>query len=223
MTNMAKRYTAITVIYVLSVFSPLLPGFPRDSIGYGTAMTAVFFVTLLAVLLLLLPERQMRSETPLPAGESVLWAIGGTFGLYVLQIIASLITMAILGQPTQSDHTRQIVQITETAPLFLISVSIIGPILEEIVFRKIFYGGLQRKVGFLFAALISSAVFAVAHFDLRFVLVYFAIGFFLCYVYHKTRRIVVPMFMHATMNAVAVMVTMNNPFPTQNPAWVALM
>ena len=46
--------------------------------------------------------------------------------------------------------------ITRTTPWFLIVISIIGPILEEIVFRKILFGTLYKKFNFFIAAIISS-------------------------------------------------------------------
>ncbi|RYL87868.1 CPBP family intramembrane metalloprotease [Sporolactobacillus sp. THM7-4] len=205
---MTKRYIAIVILYVLCVFSPVVPGFPKGS-GYGVFMTAIFFITLLIVSLLLLPERHMRSNIPLSPEKSFLWAIGGIFALFLLQIAASLINTAVFGEPPKSRHTEQIVQITRMSPLFIFAVSVIGPILEEIVFRKIIYGSLQKKMGFVLAAVISSLIFSVGHFDFQHLLVYFVIGFFLCYVYHKTGRITINMFMHAGMNAIVVAVSLH--------------
>ncbi|RYM05214.1 CPBP family intramembrane metalloprotease [Sporolactobacillus sp. THM7-7] len=216
---MTKRYIAIVCIYVLCVLSPLIPGvawlagFFPDRSGGGIVTTAIFFLTLVIVLLLLLPERHMRRSSRLTAGESFLWAIGGVFALFVLQILANLINMAIFGKPKESEHTQQIVNVARTSPLFIFAVSVIGPILEEIVFRKIIYGALRKKISFLLAAGISSLIFAVGHFDFQHLLVYFAIGFFLCYVYQKTGRITVNMFMHAAMNAIVVTVSLNATMP----------
>ena len=46
--------------------------------------------------------------------------------------------------------------IARTTPWFLIVISIIGPILEEIVFRKILFGTLYKRFNFFIAAIISS-------------------------------------------------------------------
>ncbi|WP_100489442.1 CPBP family intramembrane glutamic endopeptidase [Sporolactobacillus pectinivorans] len=210
---MVKRYTAIVVIYLLCYLSPKIPGFmsladlfPNQSQGYGDIYTAVFFVTLLFVSLLLIPERNLRiEEKKAPLGMSVLWAVGGVFALFILQILATLIEFSIFGQVSASTHTKQIETLTKYSPFFILTVSIIGPILEEIVFRKIFFGSLRKKIGFWLAAIISSLVFALMHQDIQHLLVYFMIGVFLCFTYQMTRRIAVNMFMHATMNAVVVL------------------
>jgi membrane protease YdiL (CAAX protease family) len=215
------RYSIIIVVYLLCFISPLIPGFPRHGAAYGDTYTAVFFATLLIVSLLLIPERRLERGPVASIGESIAWAVCGVFILFILQIVTAMINSAILGQPLASEHTKQVVGLTRNAPLFILAASIIGPILEEIIFRKIFFGSLKKKIGFLFAALISSLLFAAFHFDFSHLLIYLVIGFFLCYVYHKTGRIVVTMFMHAAMNATVVLITLNVPTPTST-GWIHL-
>lgn len=216
---MTKRYISIVIIYLICFLSPLIPGFawltgffPKGQ-GYGVVMTAIFFLTLIIVLLLLLPERYIRNGERAPAGVSLLWAVGGVLALFALQILASLINTFIFGEPSQSAHTQSVVQIARMSPLFLLAVAVIGPMLEEIVFRKIIYGSLKKKMGFILAASISSLIFAFGHLDFQHLLIYFVIGFFLCYAYKKTGRIAVNMFMHAAMNAtvVAISLTVSSP------------
>ena len=79
-------------------------------------------------------------------------------------------------------------------------VSIIGPILEEIVFRKILFGTLYKKFNFFIAAIISSLVFAAIHFDFTHLLVYTAMGLVFAFLYVKTKRIIVPIAAHVAMN-----------------------
>ncbi|WP_010632553.1 CPBP family intramembrane glutamic endopeptidase [Sporolactobacillus vineae] len=212
---MVKRYTAIVIIYLLCLLSPYIPGFmtlarkfPTVRQGYGAVYTTVFFVTLAIVLLLLWPDRQLLRDVKrasLPV--SIVWAVGGVFALFALQMLATLINFAIFGQVSGSEHTRQVETLTRYSPVFLLTVSIVGPILEEIVFRKILFGSMRHKIGFWFAALISSLIFAVMHQDLHNLLVYVLIGVFLCFTYQMTHRIAVNMFMHATMNTVVVLIS----------------
>ncbi|MCL1632860.1 CPBP family intramembrane metalloprotease [Sporolactobacillus sp. CPB3-1] len=216
---MALRYTLIVLVYLACVLSPILPVFPRSAPAYGNTYTAIFISTLLLVALLLIPERRIARGAAASIGESIAWAICGIFILYVLQIASTLINNLIFGQPLASEHTEEIVRLTRGAPFFVLTVSIIGPMLEEIVFRKIFFGSMKRKLGFFFAALFSSLAFAAFHFDFSHLLTYFVIGFFLCYAYHKTGRIWVPMFMHASMNAIVVLASMFLRMPS-NVSWI---
>jgi membrane protease YdiL (CAAX protease family) len=215
------RYILIVFAYLACFISPLIPGFPRQGTAYADTYTAVFFATLIIVSLLLIPERRMERASVASIGESIAWALCGIFILYVLQIAATIINSLILGQPLASEHTQKIVDMTRNAPLFIIAVSIIGPLLEEIVFRKIFFGSMKKKIGFFFAALISSLIFAAFHFDFSHLLTYLAIGFFLCYAYHKTGRIWVTMFMHAAMNTIVIVISLNVHIP-HTTGWIHL-
>lgn len=219
--DLLLRYILVVFVYFACVLSPLFPWFPsaHQSTAYINTYTAVFFVTVIIIGLLLLPERRMERSMRASWGESIAWAICGIFILYVLQIAAALINNLILGQPLSSEHTAGIVKMAKTAPLFIFAVSVIGPILEEIVFRKILFGSLKKVIGFIFSAVISSLVFAAGHFDFSHLLIYFVIGFFLCYAYHKTGRIWVTMFMHAAMNTIVVLLTMNVRLP-DTTGWI---
>ena len=70
-----------------------------------------------------------------------------------------MIEMYVLGIKPGSENTARLMDIARTTPWFLIVISIIGPILEEIVFRKILFGTLYKKFNFFIAAIISSLVF----------------------------------------------------------------
>lgn len=215
---MLKRYIMIVVIYLLCFISPFIPGFmwlagrfPTIQQGYGTVYTGVFLITLAVVLLLLLPERHMRSDKKASPLISVVWAVLGVFALYLIQVLSVLINYAAFGQIPKSEHTQDIISLARMSPIFILTVSIVGPLLEEIVFRKIFYGSLRRKTGVILAAIISSLVFALMHGDIRNLIIYFNIGLFLCFTYQMTNRIVVNMFMHAAMNAAVVLISLNAP------------
>ncbi|MCQ2010409.1 MAG: type II CAAX endopeptidase family protein [Sporolactobacillus sp.] len=216
---MVLRYILIVLVYLICFISPLIPGFPKGGSSSGDAYAAVFFLTLIIVSLLLIPERRLARGPVASIGESIAWAICGVFILFVLQIATALINSLILGQPISSQHTQDVVQMTRKAPLFIFAVSIIGPMLEEIVFRKILFGSLKKGIGFFFAALISSLIFAAGHFDFSHLLIYVVIGFFLCYAYHKTGRIWVTMFMHAAMNATVVLLSLSVHIPNTT-SWI---
>src|SRR5699024_6565024 len=100
--------------------------------------------------------------------------------------------------------TDLIVDLARMNTLFIIIPAIVGPILEELVFRKVIFASLHKKVNFFWAALISSIVFALLHFDFSHLLVYITLGFVFAFLYVKTKRIIVPMFVHMALNSYAV-------------------
>ena len=103
-----------------------------------------------------------------------------------------------------SENTKAILNIIKAMPLMIIVSSIVGPILEEIIFRKIIFGVLYEKTNFFFAGLISSVIFGIVHQDLTHLLLYTAMGFTFAFLYVQTKRIIVPIFAHVMMNTIVV-------------------
>ncbi|MBZ6022325.1 CPBP family intramembrane glutamic endopeptidase [Bacillus cereus] len=215
---MKKQYWWIIVTYILMQLSgvvglPLLlktglydnRGFTIEEKGQiitGHWAIISFFVALCIVLWLLRTDIRnrhldaMRSSVPATIG----WIFIGFFLAFFSQIVAGMIEMQLLGIKQGSENTMKLMEIARTTPWFLIVVSIIGPILEEIVFRKILFGTLYKKFNFFIAAIISSLVFAAIHFDFTHLLVYTAMGLVFAFLYVKTKRIIVPIAAHVAMN-----------------------
>lgn len=166
-----------------------------------------FTATLFIVLFLL--RKEIRTEfSPhggASFGASLLWAVGGIFLALTAQVIAANIE-AWMGVEMGSENTEQILTVIETVPIFIIVSSIIGPILEEIVFRKIIFGVLYKRLKFFLSALLSSVIFALAHGEPEHLLLYSAIGFTFAFLYVKTKRIIVPIIAHVSMNTMVVLI-----------------
>ncbi len=171
--------------------------------GYWIVIS--FVTTLLIVLLFLRNERkqELAREQRASVSSSALWAIGGVFMALFAQIIAASIEKAIGIEPG-SENTLRIMELIQSIPAVMIVSSIIGPILEEIVFRKIIFGALYKKMNFFFAALLSSVIFGFAHFEPIHIILYSAMGFTFAFLYVKTKRILVPIIAHMTMNTLVV-------------------
>ncbi len=120
-------------------------------------------------------------------------------------MIAISIETAIGIEPG-SENTEAIIDIITILPIVMIVSSILGPILEEIVFRKIIFGSLYNRFSFLLSALISSMLFAVAHMDWSHIILYTAMGITFSYLYWRTKRIIVPIISHVMMNTFVVLV-----------------
>lgn len=65
------------------------------------------------------------------------WALLGFCIVMVYQVIVSLIYTLVLGQQQQSPNTERLMAIAKQMPVFIILISVVGPILEEYVFRKV--------------------------------------------------------------------------------------
>ena len=82
----------------------------------------------------------------------------------------------------------------------LISTGLIGPIIEELMFRGIIYNELKNKYSNMKAILITTIFFAVIHMNIIQILYAFALGFILIYVYEKYKNIKAPIILHMASN-----------------------
>jgi membrane protease YdiL (CAAX protease family) len=211
-----REYWIILIVYIAMQFSSLV-GIPlflfgfkyfgiTQSLAVPSWLLASFTIALVIIILMLRKEMNNRSfRKGGSIGNNVIWAIAGIFLALFAQYVAAIIEN-LLGVEMGSENTKDILTIIETFPLAIIVTSIIGPILEEIVFRKIIFGSLHNRYNFFISALISSVIFAAAHMEFQHILLYSAMGFTFAFLYVKTKSIFVPIFAHVSMNTLVVLV-----------------
>ncbi|MED4534878.1 type II CAAX endopeptidase family protein [Metabacillus fastidiosus] len=210
---MKKQYWLIILTYILMQLSGLIPmlilreKMTIEIAGYWNLFS--FAAALIITLFLLRKERNekyLRGGDPSPVPVAIAWAIGGIFIAFFMQSIAANIELYILKIKPGSENTQQIVEVIKAMPLFIIVTSILGPILEEIIFRKIIFGVLYNRYNFFIAVLISSVIFALVHGEPEHLLLYSSMGFTFAFLYVKTKRIIVPIFAHVAMNTAVVLI-----------------
>ncbi|MCL7748836.1 CPBP family intramembrane glutamic endopeptidase [Halalkalibacter alkaliphilus] len=205
---MNKRYWWILITYTLMQFSAV-PGvlllreldIPLERIPGIWSMFS-FTTGLIIIVLLLMPEIRNRHEVRgrSSRGEAIRWSIIGVFFVFAAQYAAALIEMFLLGIEPGSENTETIVEFAKAFPAFILVISVIGPILEEIVFRLVIFGALYKRFNFWISGILSSLIFAAVHMDFTHLLVYTAMGLVFAYLYVKTKRILVPIIAHVAIN-----------------------
>jgi membrane protease YdiL (CAAX protease family) len=210
-----KRHWYVILTYVIMHFSSIL-GIPLlYELGVGPKEVAVaywliisFFTALVITLILLRKDMELsyRHEDRSPVPIAILWAFIGVFLALFAQGLAATIENKLFGIEYGSQNTEFLVEIAKVTPIFIIVTSIIGPILEEIIFRKILFGTLHKRFNFFIAALLSSVIFAIVHMDFMHLLIYTAMGFTFAFLYVKTKRIIVPIITHVVMNTFVVLI-----------------
>ncbi|HET7580860.1 MAG TPA: type II CAAX endopeptidase family protein [Bacillales bacterium] len=210
---MPKRYWWVLATYVIMQLSGLVGVLPFLYEGFTKEQAAVIwslisFISALIVILILLRKDMKASYRDVDRAsvdQSILWGFLGILIAFGAQLVSGVIEQA-LGVHHASENTQRITEIARDMPLFIIVVAIVGPILEEIVFRKVLFGSLYKRFDFAIAAVISSILFGLAHMELSFLLTYSAMGFVFAFLYAKTKRILVPIAAHASMNTFVVLV-----------------
>ncbi|GEN89230.1 type II CAAX endopeptidase family protein [Oceanobacillus sp. FSL W8-0428] len=209
---MTRRYIYVMLTYIIMQISvylavPLLVlVFHADPVLANIYWAVFSFAAgLVIVLWLLRPDMQVRAHPDAAgAGAIIVWSVLGIIMALLAQGLAATIELEVFGIDPGSENTQVLMDLARIAPIFIILPAIFAPILEEIIFRKIIFGSLYKKMNFFFAAFISSLIFAVIHLDFLHILVYTAMGFVFAFLYVQTKRIIVPIIVHAGMNTLVV-------------------
>jgi len=107
------------------------------------SFSAAFIVTLYC----LRREMRFRSQKAASFPVSAFWAAAGVFLALFGQLAAARIEM-LFGVEPGSENTREIIGMIEKAPAIFLVAAVFGPILEEVVFRKIIFGTCMQRLGF---------------------------------------------------------------------------
>lgn len=90
--------------------------------------------------------------------------------------------------------------------LWILTVVILAPILEEIVFRRVLFTRLSKRLNFIMSATISSIIFGIGH-DILGMFGAIVFGYSCCILYKKYKNILVPMAVHCLNNFIAAILT----------------
>lgn len=217
------------IIYLLSQFLPAVilkaPQFAQysglEQQKAGIYIQLVLFLiaatTIIFINFKIKDPTRLESEVKEPNKYIIPWALLGFALVMVYQSIVSIVLTQIYGGQQVSPNTEKLIIIARKIPIFIFFVSIIGPLLEEYVFRKVIFGELfnaikgNRIVAFVIATTVSSLIFALAHNDFKFIPVYFGMGVIFSLAYLWTKRLAVPIIIHMLQNGFVVIFQLLNP------------
>ncbi|GGI42447.1 intramembrane glutamic endopeptidase MroQ [Mammaliicoccus stepanovicii] len=181
------------------------------------SLTWMAVTAILTVLILWFMNSNIKNPTKLeqqtkePWVYVIFWCIAGIFIAMFGQYIAGLINIYILKQPLESGNTQRLMQIAQESHILIIYIVFAGPILEELIFRKLIFGEIFNMIkkpkwfSFIVAVLVSSFVFSLAHSDPEHTLIYVVMGAIFSGLYVLTKRIIVPIIAHMGMNGIVVL------------------
>ena len=84
-------------------------------------------------------------------------------------------------------------------PLGVISIVVMAPIVEELLFRGILFGSFASSFSYKIAMVLSAAIFTLGHYSISWPSV-FIIGVLLAWIYWRTDNLAVTMVIHCTIN-----------------------
>jgi membrane protease YdiL (CAAX protease family) len=95
--------------------------------------------------------------------------------------------------------------------LLFLAIAVVGPIVEELVFRGMLFQLLRRQLPLWGATILSAGIFAALHVIPVLLPSLFVFGVALALVFHRTRSLYCSTFLHMLINAVAVVLIVTRP------------
>lgn len=104
----------------------------------------------------------------------------------------------------QSENTSNTVTAVAISPIAIVSIVVLAPLVEELVFRYATMNILMKRFQETVSIIISALFFAIMHFDFPFIFGYFCIGVVLAFVYRRSNQLLVSYIVHAVMNFIVL-------------------
>ena len=180
----------------------------QTTIAIGLSTTLAFNVVIIGVVALVTRRRvgelaQRLGLTRLRAGELWLPALA-VVGSYAMVAAYAAIVNALDIEALQPESTLPFEVVRNPATIVLAAVAVIvaAPLGEEVFYRGLIFGGLQRW-GFWPAAVISGAVFSGVHLDPGSLIPFFIIGVTLAWLFWRRGNLWESVAFHVLFNAVS--------------------
>jgi len=146
---------------------------------------------------------------------NALKGIGYVVGILVIFVVLSnlaldLVTVLVPGfNPNQTQQNDFIGAAPQHHSLALVALVLLPPVLEETIFRGFLFPALAKKWGVVWGAVLSSAVFGIAHAQANISIYTFVLGLLLCFMYLKLKSIFPGMLLHMLNNYLAFIALTN--------------
>lgn len=199
---------ALIIPPVIEIIASLL--FVR--LGVWTTKTihpaSLFLIELFSLTLILLINRKIVEKHFFKKVRvSTIVIVAGLIGAFSVQGI--MICIETYFQIKTTGAQSQIDYLDLNTPMEMlfafIAIALVGPITEEIVFRKMLFSVLRYRFDATITIVLSAVVFGVAHMDMSVAISTFGIGLWLGYVYERFHSIVLNIFIHGIMNGLVLM------------------
>jgi uncharacterized protein len=177
---------------------------------FSLALTALVEAPIALMIFLVLPSLSKFSLTELgyrrPTASTVgIGLLGGVVMVIVTNGLASLIATLANSKHQQSDITMfGALHDPKLIAIFAFFALIFAPFVEETIFRVFFFNLGLRYGGFWTGAILSGALFGIAHGDVYAAIPLGAGGIVLCYVYYTTRNAYASMISHSFFNTLSL-------------------
>ena len=215
-----KNLITTGVIYFAAVF--FLPTLLPQTLSVHLRLNIALGLSILATVIMFFIASKSHNDIDRGKRESnilIIIAIG-LAGFVAMMLVQGIINgllqylAKIFEFQASSKNTSNVVQIIKLNPLFIGYVVFLGPMMEELFFRKAVFGyfydiliGSKEWIRFFVPALLTGILFAIPHDGFSpLMLIYIAMSFVFSYLYKYTNRIITPMIAHISMNGLVMVI-----------------
>ena len=166
-----------------------------------TVLGAFFLIGLLAVIVAVAPLG--KAAFPALGLRPANWKypVLGAFGTLFLSVAVSQIGI----EPQGMKQVIEVVREPHELILSLLLLSVLAPIVEELVFRGLLYGWIAGRWGGTPALIVSSLAFAAAHWEPAHIILVLPLGFLFGWLRRRTDSLLPSLFSHIVNNGFALL------------------
>jgi membrane protease YdiL (CAAX protease family) len=183
------------------------PGSDVGVLSFFVAVVASYGLLMLAVWLFAIRRHKGSAASLGFRPVDVRGLLGLLAAFAVTVVVANLIFGSIAPTPRAQEVFRYGDGVLAVALMALL-VLIAAPLTEEVFFRGFLLQGLARRLPFWPAAVITSAIFALAHVWWQLYLPIFVLGLVFSWLFWRTGSLWAPIAAHATINATSLFVAL---------------
>jgi membrane protease YdiL (CAAX protease family) len=143
---------------------------------------------------------------PFPPARLLALALLGLISVPLFEAGYSKLVEWITHEPFPVQITLPLIQeALHTNPVsVIVSVVFFAPMAEEVLFRGLLFGALQKWLSARSTILVTAALFALVHMQATYFIPLFWVGLLCGWARHKTGSLVVPMMIHVLNNGISL-------------------
>lgn len=140
-----------------------------------------------------------------PLKKSIGYFLAYYTGLIGFVILAAIVAVATGAMTSDASEPAAAAESVQKSALFItiLTTVIIGPIIEEIIFRGILFPALLQKYSPVIGGLVTALIFAAVHIDPIRIVLLLPLAFYLSFMRHKLGSIYPGIALHMSWNALA--------------------
>lgn len=190
-------------VLVMSVSSRFFKGF-YESDWFNVTLTAIGVagvgLPLFAVLMHRIPNSEREKVNKLSLGKFIIYFFVSIATLYISNSISAIINLFIgLMRGKLIENPVQDIVFNSNMLVNILYITLLGPIVEELIFRKILLNKL-RRFGDLPAMLITGIAFGLSHMNLSQFFYATTLGILFAYITIRTNTVIYTMILHIMIN-----------------------